>query len=451
MLAPHSHPLLESGVGRAEEDLTSPPKRSPTTSTSSATEGRETMTRLNKAEHTTILSSMHRSQSSSRFVSIDRSSGSSASLNSSYSPRRSILPRNGGHAGFHWSSDNIAPDVQQQPQHVAGWTSASNDARVEAAITTGRSLLNRPKLDAESFLSRCDRLQQLDAIFTASAAETPIRRHSATTALKPCLSTSSSNSSAMLRRSSTTTTTTTTAAGGDGKNEQFPSFARASTSYTTARHAVTFSHQQVREYEVTLGDNPSVSSGAPLSLGWRYNPKESIVSLRNNVINESGNSDGNAHTIPYDDSNDHVVATTTEDEDDNNESNISCSSIPSSSAVFNHPPSHSRPSPSSSSFQHKQRIRRSLSDFKLSDRERHRLISANPHVSLEELHNVLQSVAQIRLDRKETLLELCDEERRRRITIREDTQRKEIEMDDLRKRVENNTRRRREDWYAVQL
>ena len=44
---------------------------------------------------------------------------------------------------------------------------------------------------------------------------------------------------------------------------------------------------RVREYEVTLGDNPSVSSGVPLSLGWRYDPIESVISL-------SGSFDGEA-------------------------------------------------------------------------------------------------------------------------------------------------------------
>jgi len=116
--------------------------------------------------------------------------------------------------------------------------------------------------------------------------------------------------------------------GGSNKNEEF----------NLVRN-VSFSHSQVRTYETTLGDNPSVSSGAPLSLGWRYDPNENIHSLDKDEEKDIG-------------------------------------------------------------------IRRSMSELRLSDRERQRRISSNPNISYTDLHSVLQSVAETRLERKNSLNEL---------------------------------------------
>ena len=41
-------------------------------------------------------------------------------------------------------------------------------------------------------------------------------------------------------------------------------------SSTDSKKSVSFSCVDVREYDVTLGDNPACSAGPPISLGWEY-------------------------------------------------------------------------------------------------------------------------------------------------------------------------------------
>jgi len=48
---------------------------------------------------------------------------------------------------------------------------------------------------------------------------------------------------------------------------------RGSISASKKKFNVTFSHVQIREYSREVGDNPSVTCGPPLSIGWKYNKR----------------------------------------------------------------------------------------------------------------------------------------------------------------------------------
>jgi hypothetical protein len=47
---------------------------------------------------------------------------------------------------------------------------------------------------------------------------------------------------------------------------------------SNTRKSVGFRNIEIREYEIDIGDNPSVGDGPPLSLGWKYE-KEKIIDL----------------------------------------------------------------------------------------------------------------------------------------------------------------------------
>jgi len=51
---------------------------------------------------------------------------------------------------------------------------------------------------------------------------------------------------------------------------------KESTKSTTSLSSVSFESVTIREYAPTIGDNPSCSHGAPISIGWSYNVKATV-------------------------------------------------------------------------------------------------------------------------------------------------------------------------------
>jgi len=140
-------------------------------------------------------------------------------------------------------------------------------AASRSAISAGRALLNRPSpaqaaAQASSAQQASSSSGYSSSPFTASAAASPLRRLRTEPAqLKSCLS-SSNVLSAKTNPSSSSSSQA-------NRNEEF--------NLRTMKRNVSFSHLQIREYAITLGDNPSVSSGPPVTLDWAYDPQETTA------------------------------------------------------------------------------------------------------------------------------------------------------------------------------
>jgi hypothetical protein len=207
----------------------------------------------------------------------------------------------------------------------------------------------------------------------------------------------------------TTTTTTTTADNNNDSSKQNEEIK------PPMKRNVSFSHLQVREYEVTLGDNPSVSSGAPVSLGWRYNPNEMIAKFDNNDDNVAGVAEENGgRGVISPNSPTSIISfnrSVSCTSDISGKSSTATSSTTSSSSTNTNNNNNNNMTLQQGNKNNNIKQRSSL---RLSDRERHHRLSSNPYVSAHDLQMVLQSVANVKLERKESLNELREERLRRR-------------------------------------
>lgn len=180
------------------------------------------------------------------------------------------------------SANNVVNDLdvsRHNGEHLAAGDSLAQssprrsifpNASSRAAISAGRALLDRPAASSTRKTASA-KSNNHNTPFTASAATTPLPRlHTEPARLKSCLSSSNVLSSPSMSMKGSTTSLSAQ------QNEAFPLPPQRP---TPIKRNVSFSHLQVREYDITLGDNPSVSSGLPISLDWSYNPKERVASI----------------------------------------------------------------------------------------------------------------------------------------------------------------------------
>lgn len=67
---------------------------------------------------------------------------------------------------------------------------------------------------------------------------------------------------------------------------------------TLRRSTITFGQVNIREYERVLGDNPSVTSGPPLSIGWRYSPSILNISIDDYEKNKGSPRSSSEYLVP---------------------------------------------------------------------------------------------------------------------------------------------------------
>jgi hypothetical protein len=101
----------------------------------------------------------------------------------------------------------------------------------------------------------------------------------------------------LISRTSTLSTATSIMSAEPAPDNSFNNSSRTALSSTSASSGVSFGTVRVHEHRLTLGDNPGVSIGVPLTLGWECDDSETYDLEAFERLSKDNNSTGGVHRL----------------------------------------------------------------------------------------------------------------------------------------------------------
>jgi hypothetical protein len=111
------------------------------------------------------------------------------------------------------------------------------------------------------------------------------------------LGTAKQQDHAHLTSHTSTISTATSIMSAEPPDDSFNNSSRTALSLTSASSGVSFGSVRVHEHRLTLGDNPGVSTGIPLTLGWECDDSETYDLEAFERLNKEDNSTGGVHRL----------------------------------------------------------------------------------------------------------------------------------------------------------